>query len=169
MTKMNHVLHEVAASYDFKKTDDTIYQNTALLLELYSKVVWRLKLKMDEMDQECKEMTARSLIETINCLVEVDTRIKVKRLAMRLSSVENSTSIIEFIDICLSKLKDYPNEGQKYYDILFYTYINRTDMPIESVAEIIGVSRSTLFREKKKAINLFGVILWGYIFHEIKN
>jgi len=170
MKNIKNVLREVTADYDLNiQMDDNFYHNTLELLRLYSKVIWRIKSSLKEMDQECKELTNRRLSEIVDSLIEIDPRIKEERLTSRLQSIEHSKSIIEFIDLSMIKLKEYPENGQKYYEILLLTYIEKKNLPIEDLAEELGISRSTLFRDKKKAINMFGIILWGYIFEEIKN
>lgn len=169
MTKINDMLREATASYFLEKqTSENIYHNTLALLKLYSKVVWRINNSIKEMDEECKEMADKKLSELIDTLIDIDPRIKADRLNSRLESIEHSKSIIDFINQSLLTLKDYPDQGTKYYDILDRIYINKMNEPIESLAEDYDISRATLFREKKKAINMFGVILWGFIFTEIK-
>jgi hypothetical protein len=36
------------------------------------------------------------------------------------------------------------------------------------ILESMNISRSTFFREKKKAVTLLGVILWGFVIPDIK-
>lgn len=167
---INSMLREVTASYDLhSQADEHVYHNTLALLELYSKVLWRINSSLKEMDQECRESTNRKLTELINSMVEIDPRINQKRLNSRLRSIEESKSILDFIDLSMEQLKEYPDDGDKYHDILDHIYIKRTTKSIEKLADIYDVSRSTMYREKNKAIKMFGVILWGFLFEEASN
>jgi hypothetical protein len=69
----------------------------------------------------------------------------------------------------MEQLKEYPDDGDKYHDILDHIYIKRTTKSIEKLADIYDVSRSTMYREKNKAIKMFGVILWGFLYDEASN
>lgn len=167
MQKISNIIREVTAGYNLEsQADENMYHNTKALLELYSKVLWRIRNSLKEMDQECRENTNRRLTELINSLVDIDPRINRERLNTRLKSIEESKSIIDFIDLSLLQLKDYPEVGERYYSILISIYIKRTTDSIEQIAENHGFARSTFFREKKKAISVFGVILWGFLVNE---
>jgi len=120
------------------------------------------------MDQECRKSTNKKLTEFINSMVDIDPRIDQKRLCSRLQSIEESKSILDFIDLSMEHLKSYPDDGRKYYDILDRIYIEKKEKSIEALAEDYGISRSTMYREKNKAIKMFGVILWGFLFEESK-
>ncbi|MDA3847284.1 MAG: hypothetical protein PF505_12205 [Vallitaleaceae bacterium] len=170
MVKINDMLREASAGYNVEnQSNENIYHNTLALLRLYSKVLWRVTHSINEMNEECIAMTDKKLSDFVDMLVDIDPRINSERLNSRLESIEHSKSIIDFINQSLLTLKQYPDQGDRYFDILNRVYINKLDKPIEILAEQYDISRATLFREKKKAINMFGVILWGYIFTEIKN
>ncbi|MDA3845974.1 MAG: hypothetical protein PF505_05415 [Vallitaleaceae bacterium] len=165
---INSMLREVTAGYDLcSQADEHIYHNTKALLELYSKVLWRISSSLKEMDQECRESTNKKLTDLINSMVDIDPRINQKRMNSRLQSIEESKSILDFIDLAMNQLRVYPDEGEKYFAILDQIYIARTMRSIERLAENYNISRSTMYREKNKAIKIFGVILWGFLFDEV--
>ncbi len=102
-------------------------------------------------------------------MVDIDPRINQKRLNSRLQSIEESKSILDFIDLSMEYLKDYPDDGEKYFTILDHIYITKRTKSIEKLAEDYNISRSTMYRKKNKAIKIFGVILWGFLFEEADN
>lgn len=159
---IDNMLREVTARYDLNgHIDKEIFHNTKELLELYSKVSWRINSSLKEIDQEYRECTNRRLIDLIDTLVDIDPRVNEERLNSRLRSIEGSKSILDFNNLSLLQLKDYPENGKRYYDILNSIYIKRTAKSIESIAEDHDASRLTIYRERNKAINIFGVILWN--------
>lgn len=167
--EIKNMLREVAEDYKIENNvDETVYHNTLLLLKKYSKVKWRVIDSLEELEQESIELTDKTLTDLIDNLVGIDPRVKEERLVARLESIEQSKSILDFIDQSLIKLKQYPYDGEVYYEMINRAYINKTNKPLEAMAEEFGMSRATFFREKKKAINMFGIIMWGYIFHEIR-
>ncbi len=168
MLIINTMLREVTAGYNLKEqANESIYHNTKSLLELYSKVLWRINSSLKEMNQECVESTNRKLSDLINSMVEIDNRVNEERLNSRLKSIEDSKSILDFIDLSMMQLKSYPENGEEYYDILTNVYIKKAEKSLEKLAETYNVSRATMYRKRNDAINMFGVILWGYLVDEI--
>jgi hypothetical protein len=164
------MLREVTAGYDLKEqVNENIYHNTKSLLELYPKVLWRVKQSLSELDEECRECTSSTLSDLVDSLIEIDPRINEVRLNSRLKSIEDSKSILAFVDLSMMQLKIYPENGEEHHDILTSVYINKTGKSIERLAEKYHVSRSTMYRKRNEAINMFGVILWGYLVDEMKN
>lgn len=164
---INSFIREVTAVYHTESTRvEQLYHNTEKLLKLYKKVLWRINSSLKELDDECRERTNRKLTELIDSMVDIDPRINEQRLNSRLKSIEDSKSILDFIDLSMAQLKEYPENGELYYDILNRIYIDRTVKSIERLADIYNVSRSTVYREKSKAVEMFGVILWGFLLNE---
>jgi hypothetical protein len=163
------MLREVTVGYDLKeRIDDSIYHNTRTLLELYPKVLWRVNRSLEELDEECQECTSSDLVVVMNSLIEIDPRINEARLKSRLRSIEDSKSILSFIDMSLLQLKSYPDNGDEYHDILTTIYIRKRDKPIDGLLDKYHVSRSTMYRKRNDAINMLGVILWGFLVDEFK-
>ncbi len=156
-------------NYDFdSQFNDKLYHNAKLLLKLYSKVLWSIQNTIMEMDSECILATGCKLIDVVDALIDVDPRIQKRRIESRLQCIEDSKSIVELVDRALLLLKRYPEEGNKYFEILNRTYLSEKKFTESEIIENMNISRSSYFREKKKAISLFGIILWGYIVPDIK-
>ena len=153
----------------YKFQNDKIYHNAKILLELYSKVLWSMGESLNELDAECYETDNKHLFDLINSLIDVDTQIDKNSFDRRMKSIEESKNMIELINRGVSKLKTYPDNGQLYFQILNNVYIvNRNIKPSEDeLLETLHISRSTFYREKKNAILMFGVILWGFTIQDI--
>ena len=146
------------------KNNEKIYHNAKLLLEIYSKVIWRLEESLDDLNTECLETDNKHLFELVDSLIDVDTHVNQYRFAQRMQSIEESKSLIEFVDRALNKLKRYPGNGELYFQLIRKIYANnqRLKLDEEDLLDELHISRSTFYREKKKAITLFGVSLWGF-------
>ncbi len=162
-------IEELGKIYNFEnRGNDKIYHNTKLLLKLYSKVLWRMSNSIMEMEAECYLSSGSKLFDVINTLIDVDPRVDKIRIESRLQSIEDSKSIIELIDRALILLKNYPDDGVRYYEILNKSYLVFVKYSENEILESLNISRSTFFREKKKAVTLLGVILWGFVIPDIK-
>ena len=153
------------------ENNEKIYHNARLLLEIYSRVLWRLEESLEDLDTECFETDNKHLFDLIDSLIDVDTNVNEYRFERRMQSIEESKSLIEFVDRALNKLKRYPGNGDLYFHLIRKLYVNNHSFKLyeEDLLEELHISRSTFYREKKKAITLFGVTLWGFALNGILN
>ena len=162
-------IEDLGMIYDFEALfSDKMYHNTKLLLKLYSKVMWRMSNSIMEMEAECYLSSGSRLFDVVDTLIDVDPRVDKARIESRLQSSEDSKSILELIDRASVLLKNYPNDGEKYYEILSKSYLVFVKYSESEILESMNISRSTFFRDKKKAVTLLGVILWGFVIPDIK-
>ena len=99
-------------------------------------------------------------------MTEFGSDLKAKLLHEKLEDTEASKVIIDIVNRAMLRLKTYPNKGELYHKILQNTYFSDKKYEEMELLEILDISRSTYFRQRKKAISLFGVILWGYVLPE---
>ena len=153
------------------ENNEKTYHNARLLLEIYSRVLWRLEESLEDLDTECFETDNKHLFDLIDSLIDVDTNVNEYRFERRMQSIEESKSLIEFVDRALNKLKRYPGNGDLYFHLITKLYVNNHSFKLdeEDLLEELHISRSTFYREKKKAITLFGVTLWGFALNGILN
>jgi len=165
-------LNELQSTYESNdNSNQKIFHDTKLLLNLYSKVMWRVEQALWELDAECFESDKKHLYDLVNSLVDVDTQIDKLRFERRMQSIEESKSLIELIGKALAMLKNYPENGERLYLILNNTYVkSKVNRNNEfDLIDNLNISRTTLYREKKRAVNVLGVILWGFILPDFIN
>jgi len=121
-----------------------------------------------EMEAECYLSSGSRLFEVVDALIDIDPRVDKARIESRLQSIEDSKSILELIDRALILLKNYPIDGERYYEILNKSYLVFVKYSESEIFESLNMSRSTFFRDKKKAVTLLGVILLGFVIPDIK-
>lgn len=145
-----------------------IYHNTKLLLRLYSKVLWRIEHSLKDMNTECFYLNKSSLAEAIESLMDMNTDIDRLNLETRLESMEVSRAILELINKALLLLRAYPKKGERYFDILNKMYIINYSYSENEMLEYLNIGRTTFFKEKKDAIHMLGIILWGFIIPDLE-
>ena len=143
------------------------YHKTRLLLSIYRTVVWRTKSALWEIKETACEYGGQRISELLDFLCleidDYDFNKDKKDVEERLMCTCESIQMIEIIDKALIHLKSYPNYGEIYHDIIYYSYINKDKTSDEQIRRKINVSQSTYYRYKKQAIENMGVALWGYI------
>lgn len=150
----------------YEEIDDKVYHDAHLLLNIYSDVLWGMKESYKNMICECKAMYGDSSLAVLDVMTEFGTDLKAKLLHEQLEDTEASKVIIDIINGAMVKLRTYPKKGEQYYEILKCTYFAEKKYAEHELLEMLKLSRTTYFRQRKKAISLFGIILWGYVLPE---
>ena len=109
--------------------------------------------------EEVSEYGVKSLNEYVAIFDEELTQSKIEE---RLQSLTYSNCIIKILNKSMNLLKEYPENGQLYHDLLVHSYLSKEKYKENYMLEHFALSRSTYFRMKKEAINLLGIIIWGY-------
>ncbi|MEA1975305.1 MAG: hypothetical protein U9N10_07060 [Bacillota bacterium] len=163
----NNIEKLINATKVYKKVDDKVYHDAHLLLKIYSDVVWGMNESYNHMVSECQEFYVGSPVVALDIMTEFGSSIKAKLLQEQLEDIETSKVIIDVINNAMMKLKTYPKKGEKYYEILSNTYFVKKKYNEQELLEKLDISRTTYYRLRKKAICVFGTILWGYVLPEI--
>ncbi|MGX8797698.1 hypothetical protein ACR6HW_16800 [Fusibacter sp. JL298sf-3] len=167
MGKTTNGLERLMNSFKvYDEFDEKVYHDAHLLLDIYSDVLWGMNNSYTNIVRECKEIYGNSSIMVLDVITEFGSDLKAKLLHEQLEDTEASKVIIEIINAAMFKLVTYPNKGERYYEILKTTYFSEKKYSENEILDILKLSRSTYFRQRKKAISLFGVILWGYVLPE---
>ncbi|MCX7748262.1 MAG: hypothetical protein N2645_15450 [Clostridia bacterium] len=146
-----------------------IYHNTKLLLQLYNKVLWRMEYSLNEMNTECFYLNKTNLADAIGSLLDMKTDLDRLNLESRLESLDVSRVILELINKALVLLKSYPDKGERYFDILNKMYIIKCRFSENEMLEYLNIGRTTFYKDKKDAIHMLGVILWGFLIPDLKS
>jgi hypothetical protein len=142
--------------------DTDMYRNTEMLLEIYKMVFFRIKRKMNRIDEECYFSDRKRLTDLVHSLIDCDTQIDKNKLYEKLISIDESLCLMEIMEDALIALKDYPDNGEIYYRILRYRYFDSFKNTHEEIQELCNLSRTSYYRLRKKAILNYAVMLWGY-------
>lgn len=145
----------------------TVYRNTELLLENYRNLNWRLEESLEDVESVIYYMGGRHLSNLYHLLSmeldEYDNRHSRLAVEERLFSLQESKLIVDHIDNAMLKLKNYPKNGEKYYQILHISYIDKEPVHQDEIQDKLLISPSTYYRYRKKAIEILACILWGHL------
>ncbi|WZL72006.1 hypothetical protein QBE52_12945 [Clostridiaceae bacterium 35-E11] len=167
MGKVTNGLERLMNSFKvYDEFDEKVYHDAHLLLDIYSDVLWGIKNSYTNIVCECKEIYGDASVAVLDVITEFGSDLKAKLLHEQLEDAEASKVIIDIINAAMLKLKTYPNKGERYHEILKTTYFSEKKYSENELLDMLKLSRSTYFRQRKKAISLFGVILWGYVLPE---
>lgn len=150
-----------------KLDKSTVYHDTELLLENYRNLIWRLEENLEDVEGAIYYMGGRHLSNLFRLLSmeldEYDNEHSRKAVEERLFGLRESKLIIDLIDKAMLKLKNYPKNGDKYFQILHTSYIDKEPIRQDEIQDKLLISPSTYYRYRKKAIEILSGILFGYI------
>lgn len=169
MIEINSVVAEMSSVYHLENwIDDKAYHNAKALLKVYSNVVWSLGENVASLQQESYELADSELLNYVNCLMDIDTRVNQEHFKSKLQTVSETNCMVELINRALIKLRNYPRDGERYFEIINKSFLVKYKYSETEILEALDMSRATFYRDKKRAISLLGVILWGFIIPEIR-
>ena len=149
--------------------DDRCYHKAKLLLKLYRTVVWRVSSDLYELQDRSVEWGSSRITDLIDYLdLDFDEHADKRNAADRLRSICETKDLVDIVDQALLKIRTYPGNGELYFKILTHQYINLYIVTEQELLTELCLERSTYYRRKKEALNLIGVILWGYILPELR-
>jgi hypothetical protein len=151
-----------------QQSDPRIYHNTKKLLKVYSTVVWCLEHSIIEMESECNSYGLDGLLDTLTYLASsIECELNSLHLEERTRSLLFSGSLVKIVNRALFMLKEYPHKGERYFEIINKMHILKYQYSEQEMLEFLHISRRSLYREKKEAINLLGIILWGFLIPDL--
>jgi hypothetical protein len=150
------------------------YHSAKKLVEIYSSVMWGLETSHGEAQAACVGMGYEDIREALDFL---EAGFSDGQQGLRLDDTVRSmlftNGLIKLVDKAMWSLQAYPNCGERYFDIINRMYLIKYAYSEDDMMGALNVSRSTFYREKKRALSLLGVILWGYmlpsILHSIRD
>ena len=89
----------------------------------------------------------------------------------RVEAIKSSNKFLKLIDESVDLMRQYHPQGEKYYWVLYYTYMsaykpmNITEIISKLAPHLsqgIRINRSTYFRWRESALRAVEGILWGY-------
>lgn len=148
--------------------EERVYHKAKLLLKIYRDVVWSIEDRVSEIEEEYYQFGVNSLKEALDYLDDYDTNINKKALEERICCIIKSKCIIELVDKSLVKVKSYPHYGNLYFDILYKQYVAKYKYSEKDIIRDLNCERTTFYKRKKEAINLMGIVLWGYVIPSLR-
>ena len=161
-------LGKLSISYKNEKViNPKMLHQSKLLLEMYRRVVWGVEHSLYDLEVTAEEFGSRRIQQLIDFLAfDFEREIDEDKIESHLSSIAATQDLILLIDRALLRLREYPELGEVYFDLLNKKYIIKYGYSDQELMESLDLTHSTFYRYKKCATHLLGVILWGYVLPE---
>ncbi len=159
----NKVMREIESLYLGQNLEYTsTFSKSKAVLNIYRSVVWQVTFSANNMVCESSAKYGKELETALVYLYEFAPEYMKQDFENKVKNLFETKWLIDVIDECLAKIKEYPEYGDDYYSILYYAFLSKdrnTDVCCMSKCKL---ERTTYYKRKKEAIALMGYMLWGY-------
>ena len=149
--------------------EKVLYERAKLILSIYREVCWST---IDRANDVCDTLICTygdSLDGALIYLENFAPDEARERFEERIRSLFETKWIIELVDMAMLKIREYPDKGALYCEIISKAYLNRFKYKESEMLEVLNMERSTYYDRKKEAILLFGLSLWGTAIPKLKD
>ena len=144
------------------------YHDPERLLKTYRDVRWNLKLSMEHHRQDFEMEYGMTITEYLNDMYTVGIGFVGTKLEHHANSMKRTTEMLKLIDTAVHLIRENNSEGEMFYWILYYAYfspqkLKNTDEIVDRIQmHVPYLSRDTYYRQRKRAVNTFASVLWGF-------
>lgn len=148
--------------------NNPLYHNTLKLLKNYRDVIWSVEASVFQAKLSFQKEMGASIDEFLDMAYCAGSSIGDSKVESYIQTIEQSRSMLKIIDASVETLRTKHKYGQKYYWILYYSYLSPqqfsyTDDIIDAVHEhCVDISRRSFYRYRTDAIHHLSTVLWGY-------
>lgn len=149
------------------------YHDVAELFRIYRRVNWQMQAKILQVKRRFKREYGTSIDEFLESVYAagMDLNDDDANIRLKMEAIRSSGNFLKMIDDSVEVMRQYHPKGEKYYWVLYYTYLS-PHQP-ENVEEILDrleekfpvlgrLNRATYFRWKNDAFREAQSVLWGY-------
>ncbi len=155
-----------------KANSGKVYNKTKRLLELYRICVWSLNYATTDIMRDVEYVTNPGEMQPYQELLAAaakNTDIELfdskSWISRRLYSMSKTSAFLEYVNRTARSLQTYPYNGERYYQILYYCYL---DTAAENVGTVnscamdkLGyINEQSYYKHKREAISLFASLFW---------
>ena len=148
----------------------TLHARAKLLLTCYRRVCWDATGQCEPFDDEDQEYYRDSnLINALEYLSNFDPASENENFENTIRTLFETRWMIGLIDNAMLRVKEFPDQGEIYFDILSKCYLTRFKYNEKEILDLVNLERSRYYDRKKEAILVFGISLWGKEIPKLKH
>lgn len=153
--------------------ENTPYHDIAELFRIYRQVTWQMQAKIHQVNKRFRKEYGKDIDDFLDSVYAagLDLNEDDANIRLKMEAIRTSRSFLKMIDDSVEVMRQYHPKGEKYYWILYYTYlsphqpenVNEILEKLEEKFPIPGrINRATYFRWKNEAFREVRSLLWGY-------
>lgn len=141
----------------------SLFERSKTLLSLYRHVVWAVKGRAIDLQQEIVGTYGMQLNTALLYLSDLAPTATRAGFETTVNQLFEAKWMIHLTDLALMSVSCYPGSGEQCTTLLRLRFMEEADRSDQQVAELLSMERSTYYDRKKEATLLFGISLWGFV------
>lgn len=154
-----NTIHALCNTQELDESD--IYNRAKSLLSVYRRLCWSTVGRAEEVSEDICYYCGSDLDHALIYLETFAPERARENFEARISKLFETRWMMEMVEQALVKVKEFPHNGEQYYDILSCFYLSRTKYTESDMLSILNMERSRYYDRKKEAIMVFGIAFWG--------
>ena len=142
---------------------DPIIKQTKAVLWIYRDAKWAIEERQDELYDHLAGVGWNNHDTGTVFLTAFAPEIDLYDFENRVSNLIENKLILGFVERAVQSIKQYPEFGSQYYEIIFIQYLSQSRLSEIEILHKLCLERSTFYRRKKEAIFLLGLCLFGLL------
>jgi len=155
---------------------EDVLHKAALVMSIYRDVVWVTAQRAEMLREdalafygEVDFITYGSELNTALAYLDEFAPTEQREIfENKVAGLFTTKWLIDLIDTAMLRVREYPDNGILYFDILSRYYLAALKYSESELLETFHMERSTFYVRKKEAVLLLGVALWGFAIPELK-
>lgn len=132
-----------------------------LLLNCYRRVCWDATGRCEPIDDDQGCYRDGNLMSALDYLTQFDPDAGSDTFEDTIRSLFETRWMIDLVDNAMMRVKEFPDQGDTYFEIITKCYLTRFKYSEREILEIVNLERSRYYDRKKEAMMVFGISLWG--------
>lgn len=143
-------------------------QKARLLLNIYRDVCWSTIGRADMVKEDLVCYCGGELDTALVYLEDFAPDEQRERFEDTVRSLFETKWMVELVDTAMIRVKEYPYNGELYFEIISKCYLSRFRYTETEMLELLQMERSTFYDRKREAILVFGLAMWGGAIPQLK-
>lgn len=135
-----------------------------VLLNCYRRVYWDATnqcalFPVNTQDAHCHQN--KDFLEAVDYLMQFDPKTGKQATEKAIQLLFETRCMVEMVDTAMLRVKDFPDKGDVYFEILSKRYLGRFRYTEKEILDILKLERSRYYDNKREAMLVFGISIWG--------
>lgn len=135
------------------------FHNTQLLLKHYRNIAWMIECFPDTIAAELSK--PYSGLDDLLDYVDLEGVLGNKRLEGRIEAIQKTKILLDRVNEALTVLKKKPDNGERLYNVIYYTYIQPEKLKYNDLMFALDLSPRQYYRLREQAISILSIRLWS--------
>lgn len=135
------------------------YKQGKFILETYRDLSWKTAREANYVREDLMSYCSADMDQALVYLLTFATDERRDFFESKIDALFTSHTMGGMIESAAAWVRDYPAEGNLYYNIIYLRYLCRDRLKESELLEVLDMERSTYYKRRKEAVTVFGVAI----------